>query len=169
MLIRKVVIIAVGMMVTMNLALGDHTRRIIRVREVNASVDELWKAWTTVDGVRSFLAPDARIDLRPNGRYEIWFRPDAPPGQRGSEGTSILALQPPTMLSVEWGMPPEITDLRSQHTHLLVYLEPIGENRSRITLIGSGFGTGPAWDAAYSFFDQAWTDVMESLSHRFSK
>ena len=49
---------------------------------VEATLQQVWRAWTTVEGVKTFFAPDARIELRPNGRYEILFDLDAPEGER---------------------------------------------------------------------------------------
>ena len=31
---------------------------------VKANVDDVWKAWTTTEGVKSFFAPDAKVELR---------------------------------------------------------------------------------------------------------
>ena len=49
---------------------------------VDAGIDEVWNAWSTTEGVKSFFAPGANIDAVPDGPYEIFFMPDAPPGMR---------------------------------------------------------------------------------------
>ena len=60
---------------------------------VDAYKNDVWKAWTTEDGTKTFFAPDCKIDLRPGGAYEMYFNPDAPEGDRGGEGCRILALE----------------------------------------------------------------------------
>jgi hypothetical protein len=66
------------------------------VREVNAPIEKAWGAWTTPDGIKTFFAPDCKVDLRVDGAYEIYFLPEAKPGERGSEGGGmrILGLEP---------------------------------------------------------------------------
>ena len=58
---------------------------------VAASVDEVWEAWTTEEGIQSFFAPACNVELRVDGPYEILFNPDAPVGERGAEGMRVMA------------------------------------------------------------------------------
>lgn len=75
--------------------------RIIRGEAIiEASIDEVWDAWTTEEGMKSFFAPACRIDVRVNGPYEILFDPEAEAGKRGAEGVRILAFEPKKMLSI---------------------------------------------------------------------
>jgi uncharacterized protein YndB with AHSA1/START domain len=57
---------------------------------VNASLDRAWDAWTTEEGIKSFLAPACNIDAHVEGPYEIFFDPEAEPGRRGAEDAKIL-------------------------------------------------------------------------------
>ena len=43
-----------------------------------------------MDGARTFFAPEAHIELRPEGPYEMYFDSDAPVGERGGEGCTVL-------------------------------------------------------------------------------
>ncbi len=40
-----------------------------------------------------------RLDLCPGGAFEMYFNPDAPEGQRGGEGYTILAIEEMRLLS----------------------------------------------------------------------
>src|SRR5260221_13926725 len=81
--------------------------RVIRKQVVvKASPDAVWKAWTTPDGIKSFFAPDARVEARPGGAFEIYFNPFAEPGLKGADGMRFLALQEGRMLSFTWNAPP---------------------------------------------------------------
>ena len=100
---------------------------------VNASADEVWRAWTTEEGAQTFFAPRCIIDLRPGGKYEMLFDLEAEPGKQGGEGVIVLALQPPRMLSITWNAPPEIPDIRAQRTHVTVRLKAVNSNRTRVT------------------------------------
>ena len=65
---------------------------------VPAPPEQVWQAWTTREGVRSFMAPDAVVEARPGGAFEVQFDPLAEPGLRGADGMQFMALQPLRML-----------------------------------------------------------------------
>ncbi|MFN3835106.1 MAG: SRPBCC family protein [Glycocaulis sp.] len=138
-------------------------------RAVTASVvvelpaAEAWRLWTTPEGIASFFAPAANIELRPQGPFELFFLPDAEPGQRGSEETIILGYQENRMLSVSWALPPYMAEVRPHHTHLLLRFEPLDGDRTRVSLTHSGWGEGEAWDAAHAYFERVWPHVLGSM------
>jgi uncharacterized protein YndB with AHSA1/START domain len=136
---------------------------------VDAAIADVWDAWTTPDGARSFFAPECSIDLRVGGVYEMYFDLDAAPGLRGGEGMRILALQPPTMLSFTWNAPPDLPEVRGQHTTVVVRLEAVDASHTRVRLTHSGWGSGGEWDAAYAYFEGAWKQVvLPRLQRRFA-
>ena len=40
---------------------------------VPASLKEVWDAWTTTEGVKTFFSSEAKIELAIGGSYEIYF------------------------------------------------------------------------------------------------
>lgn len=76
----------------------DAERLLHKTVLVNAPVEDVWWAWTTDAGIRSWLLDDSRIELRVGGPYE-WYFDDGQPGLRGSEGCEVLGFQAPTMLT----------------------------------------------------------------------
>jgi uncharacterized protein YndB with AHSA1/START domain len=134
---------------------------------VAATLDQAWDAWTTRDGIRSFFAPDARIEPRVGGAFEIYFDPGAPPGQRGADDMRFMALQPKKMLSFDWNAPPHLPQARAQRTFVIVRFEPLAATSTRVTLHHTGWGEGGEWDAAYSYFDRAWGGVLGNMKKRF--
>lgn len=146
------------------------TDPVIR-REVTvaASVDRVWEAWTTEEGIRSFFAPACHVELEVGGLYEVFFDPDAEPGRRGAEGTRLMALQAPTMLAFTWNAPPHLPSVRRQDTHVVIRLVPIGDRETRVTLTHDGWGEGGEWEQALEYFGRAWGDVvLPRLQHRFA-
>jgi uncharacterized protein YndB with AHSA1/START domain len=135
---------------------------------VDAPVSEVWRAWTTKEGAASFFAPDCSIELEVGGAYEMYFIPDAEPGQRGGEGCTILAIQPEKMLSFTWNAPPSLAEAREQFTHVTLRFEPLPDNRTRVTLTQDGWGEGGKWDEAFDYFKRAWLEiVLPRLVQRF--
>lgn len=135
---------------------------------VSASLKEVWEAWTTEQGIMSFLAPSCNIDIHPDGCYEIYFNPDAPSGEKGGEGLRILAIDFMKMLSFTWNAPPSMPNVRKQRTHVIVRFIPKTEKTTVVTLFHDGWGTGEEWDQAYHYFIRAWGKVvLPRLKFRF--
>jgi uncharacterized protein YndB with AHSA1/START domain len=134
---------------------------------VNADQEDVWVAWTTEEGVKTFLAPACNIDLRPGGAYEIYFNPGAPAGERGGEGNRVMSAQPMEMFSFSWNAPPTLPEVRDQRTHVVLrfYQENGG---TRVTLYHDGWGTGGQWEQAFEYFQRAWGEVvLPRLQYRF--
>jgi uncharacterized protein YndB with AHSA1/START domain len=136
---------------------------------VAAGVDQLWDTWTTREGITSFFSPDARIDARVGGAFQIYMDPGAQPGLKGADDTRYLALQPKRMLSFDWNAPPHLPEARQQRTVVIVRLEPVSERSTKVTLHHVGWGDGGEWDQAYAYFDRAWGFVLGNLKTRFEK
>ena len=149
---------------------GKSPERVIRAETiVDASRDEVWDAWTTEKGIKSFLAPACSIELRVDGPYEIYFDLEVEPSRRGGEGVRILALEPKRMLSITWNAPPHLSEVRKQWTHVTVRFEKIQKGQTKVTLTHDGWGEGKEWDDAFTYFARAWVEVvLPRLKHRFS-
>lgn len=143
-------------------------RFIVKSATVAGAMDDVWKAWTTVEGVTSFFAPQARVDARPGGAYEIVFEPAAPPGERGSEGCKILGLDAPRLLAFDWNAPTHLPAVRRQRTIVNVQLDPSPGGGTDVRLTALGWGNGAEWEQAHAYFERAWDKVLEWLARRFA-
>jgi uncharacterized protein YndB with AHSA1/START domain len=144
-------------------------RQIVKTIHVAASPEEAWGAWATVDGVKTFFGPAARIELRPGGPYEIYFSTDAPEGLRGSEGCKLLSFVPSEMISFTWNAPPEFPKSRREIAQwVVVSFRPNGDG-TLVKLVELGWKEGDEGEAVYRYFDRAWTTVLARLAHSFSE
>ena len=144
------------------------TERAIRLEiEVAAPRSAVWQTWTTSEGVRTFFAPDARIEARPGGAYELYFMPEAPEGSRGSEGCTVVSLAPEERLEVTWNFPPTIPSIRDAHTQWNVVLESLGPERTRVRMTHNHWREGADWDEGFAYFQRAWKLVLSRLQRRF--
>ena len=114
-------------------------RSIDKHIEVPASVHAVWAAWTTREGIVSFLAPDARVEARVGGPFEIYFDPLAPAGTRGADDMRFMALQPPSMLSFDWNAPPHLAEARAQRTFVMVRLSAVSDGLTQVHLHHTGW------------------------------
>jgi uncharacterized protein YndB with AHSA1/START domain len=137
---------------------------------VNASIEDVWRAWTTVSGVKQFFAPNARLRIEPNGPYEILFDPEAAPGSQGGEGCKVLSFIPDRMLSFTWGAPPKFPHAREQKAQWVVLLfQSQGKNKTNVKLIELGWKEGREGDEVYRYFDRAWDLVLRRLAYSFEE
>ena len=145
--------------------------RVLRAEiVVPAPVKDVWDAWTTDAGIRSFFAPEAHVDLRVDGTYDVWFNPKGGPDQRGAEGMRILDVDPLRRFVFTWNAPPSIPSIRGRRTVVVLEFAAAGEKATRLRFSHLGWGEGADWDKAFAYFDQAWGGfVLPSLVHRFEK
>ena len=143
-------------------------RQLARQAAVAAPPAEVWKAWTTLEGVKTFFAPDARIELKPGGAYEMYFDLAAPAGTRGGEGCTLVAIEPETRLAFTWNFPPSLPSIRNQHTQVEIRLSPAeGGKATQVSLTQTGWKDGPDWEKGYAYFERAWSLVLSRLEARF--
>jgi len=138
---------------------GPH-RSIVAETVVPANPAQVWQAWTTEEGLRTFFSPHVTMELRVGGPFQILFNVDAPVGLRGADDMRVMAYENKKMLAFDWNAPPELPEIRPQRTHVTVYFEGTCGGGTRVTLIHDGWGTSGKWDAAIAYFEGAWKEVV---------
>jgi len=142
-------------------------RSIDKQVEVAASLDQAWDAWTTREGITSFFAPDATIEPRVGGAFQIYMDPLAQPGLKGADEMRFMAIQPKKMVSFDWNAPPHLAEARKQRTFVVVRFEPVSEKLTRVSIHHTGWGDGGEWDQTYAYFDRAWGFILANMKKRF--
>ena len=136
---------------------------------VGAPRSEIWKAFTTEEGVKSFFAPDARVKLELFGPYEMYFLLDNEPGKKGGEGNQVLSYKPEKMLSFSWNAPPEFPVEREIKTFVVVEFEEIDKERTKVLLRHFFEREDGRWNEVHDYFARAWDIVLSKLKERFEK
>lgn len=140
-------------------------RAITKTVRIDAPVAEVWAAWTTSAGLKSFLGIDSTIELRRGGKYEFYFGPPEAAPNRGSEGCTVLSYLPQRMLSFTWNAPPSIPAIRAlgPSTFVVIEFAAAGDRATNVQLNHLGWREGAEWDQAYTYFDRAWGAVLTAL------
>jgi len=136
---------------------------------VKAGVDEVWKAWTTSEGIKTFFAPDARVELRVDGPFQIYINPFGEPGMKGADDMRIIGFQEKKMLSFNWNAPPSLPEARKQRSVVIVRFTSRGDQLTEVSLHHVGWGDGGEWDKAFLYFSKAWPVVLKNLARRFEE
>lgn len=142
---------------------------IVVTKTIDAPVAEVWKAWTTTDGIESFFAPKAvKVEPVPGGAFELWFGLAQPEGSRGCEGCKVHSVRPMEQLVLEWNAPPTIPTIRPLRTLVYLDFKPLPGNKTEVTLRNFGYGDGEDWAKNKAYFAAAWPAVMANLEKRFA-
>ena len=144
--------------------------RVLRTAaEVHAPVAEVWKAFTTTAGVLSWMAPVAEVDFRIGGTIKTNYNPHARIGDAGTIVHHIVSYEPERMLATHFDAPQDAPPAAklAQQTWVVYRLEPLSENKTRVTVSMMGWGTGPDWDRSYAFFEKGNKWEMEQLVKHF--
>ncbi len=142
-------------------------RAIDKEMVVPATLDAAWAAWTTREGITSFFAPDAVVDAKVGGPFQIYINPYGEPGMKGADDMRFLAVQPKQMISFDWNAPPSLPEARAQRTFVVVRFAAVDDKNTKVTIYHAGWGNGGEWEKAYAYFDKAWGNVLGNLKKRF--
>ena len=130
--------------------------------QVPGSRSEVWKAMTTAEGMKSWIAPDARVQLREGGEWlAIWS--GAAPG-----GGKIQSFSNESKLVIHAMAPERFPEVRSVGTTVTFTLESCGAQCTRVRMLQTGWKAGAEWDAAYDYLAGGNAQVLESLHRRFA-
>lgn len=139
-------------------------KTIVKEKIINRSMNYLYNKWTTKEGLNSFFSVDNNIEMKPNGKYEIYFSLDKNKNDRGSESCVVLSFIPNRLLSFTWNFPPQFKELRASKQYTWVVIEfQKADNNTLVRLTNTGYLDGEDWHAAYKYFDRAWDIVMDNL------
>ena len=148
----------------------EHAHEVLPVEigtSAAASVDEVWECWTTEEGLVSFLAPAAFVELRVGGPWEF----GADEATAGSDGSGVRILDHVTgeRLSVEWPVPERFPETRGTPTRVDVVLRRMSDQRTLVTIEHTGFGEGHEWAHVSEYFQLFWSGVLNNLRRRFER
>jgi uncharacterized protein YndB with AHSA1/START domain len=144
---------------------------------VAADRDSVWHALSTPEGWKAFTGAVLRVELEPGGQFEVEWVPEAPAGQRGSEGCRVLSLVPGEMLSFSWNAPPKFEFARGQRTWVVMTLQSVKPRLTKVRLRELGFRELAARHpehreelaAVRAYFAKAWPEVLGMLAGHFAR
>lgn len=136
-----------------------------------APVSDVWALFATTEGLRSWLAPVAAIDLRIGGMWEASYDPGARLGDDGNIRNRVLSFLPERMLSIQVAhAPPGFphADVAAQ-LWTVIEFEPVGAGATRVRVSMLGYGESEADDVLYRFFDRGNAYTLQKLAQRIAE
>ncbi|MCA1582627.1 MAG: SRPBCC domain-containing protein [Acidobacteria bacterium] len=115
---------------------------------VPATPERVWAAFTTSEGLTTWLAPSAKVRLELGGEWQVSFGSGAP------SGGNVLSWLPMEMLSVNAMAPEWFPTVRRDRTIAVFRFEPVGEKQTRVRLAQIGWKDGEEWDKAFDYLGE---------------
>jgi uncharacterized protein YndB with AHSA1/START domain len=126
---------------------------------IPAPVHDVWQAFTTEQGLSSWLAPDVSVELKPGGDWPVKF-----PGSTG--GGTIVSFVPEKEIVINALAPDRFPHVRAARTRA-TFTFTAEENSTLVTLSQTGWRSGAEWDAAYEYLAAGNAQMLAMLHHRF--
>jgi uncharacterized protein YndB with AHSA1/START domain len=141
-------------------------QRVVYETEIDASIDDVWKAFTTSDGLQSWMAPLAEIELAVGGKMKSNYNPDGKIGDSSTIESTILSFDPKRMLSLKATKFPEGFPFEeaAKSTWSVFYYSELPEGRTKITVVGLGYTDDEQSQKMRSFFDVANKYSLDELN-----
>ena len=147
-------------------------QRVVRLEiEIPAPISEVWSAFTTAEGLRSWMAPVAATDLKVGGIMKASYNPKAKIGDPANIKNRIISYVPESMLSLQVAQFPPTYPFDTEKAGKLwsvIQFERISEKKTRVILIGLGIEEGEEWDKLHSFSVRANGYSLAMLPKRFT-
>src|SRR5688572_14261688 len=121
---------------------------------VNAPVEAVWSAWTTVEGIQSWMVAKTDIDLRVGGLWRTSYTRDADLAGDAAIHHRVLAFDPGRMLAFQTIKTPKAFPFPGiLTTWTVVYFEPAGTGQTRVTVRMLGYTDDPESQKMRAFFE----------------
>jgi uncharacterized protein YndB with AHSA1/START domain len=127
---------------------------------VPATPAAIWQAFSTSDGLSTWLTPGAMVDLRPGGEWTAHF----PGGKTG--GGTILSFVPQKEIVLAALAPEQFPTVREQRTTVRFEFTPQGDG-TLVKLTQTGWKSGEEWDKAYEYLAKGNAQLLATLRRRF--
>jgi uncharacterized protein YndB with AHSA1/START domain len=126
---------------------------------IPAPLHDVWEAFTTREGLRTWLAPDVSVELKPGGDWLVKF-----PGSTG--GGTIVSFVSDKEIVINALAPDRFPHVRAARTRAVFTFTDEGNN-TLVRLSQTGWQRDAEWDAAYEYLAAGNAQMLALLHHRF--
>jgi uncharacterized protein YndB with AHSA1/START domain len=127
---------------------------------VPGSLDEVWAAFTTTDGLATWLWRDVRVDAHPGGDWLAIF-------PQSTGGGTIVSLTTKKQLVISALAPDKFPTVRKERTQATFEFVAVTPVSTKVTLVQTGWKPGAEWDAAYEYLASGNAELLTQLHRRF--
>jgi uncharacterized protein YndB with AHSA1/START domain len=136
---------------------------------INAPAAEVWRMFTTKEGMESWMVAHAEIDLRLGGLIRTNYAREGVLGDDKTIVNQVISFEPERMLSMKVHQPPADFEFRDAVDGMwtVIYFQPLGAEMTNVRIVGLGFGEDAQSQKMREFFARgnAWT--LEQLQKKY--
>ncbi|GEM_PF-658644 len=142
----------------------EDTREVFEV-EINASVDDIWDAFTTTEGLKSWVAPLADIDFKVGGKWRANYNKEGALGDATTIVNTILCYDPKRMISLKATGFPEGFEYEDAAKEMwsVFYFTPVSDSTTKIKVVGLGYNDSEQSKKMRTYFKAANKYSMDQL------
>lgn len=147
------------------------TEPIVAEGIVDAPVAQVWAAWTTSAGLRSWLAPHAEIDLRIDGLMRSNYKAGGTLGDKDTIVNRVLAYEPLRMLSIRVAKAPDGFAFPNAVAAMwtVLYFDERAPGKTHVRIVGMGFTPDDESQRMRAAFEGGNAYTLGQLQRRFRK
>lgn len=109
---------------------------------INAPVSEVWRLFTTAEGMESWMVAHAEIELKVGGLMRTHYDPRGALGDPNTIVNEVLSFEPERMLSIRVRQPPADFPVpgAARNMWTVIYFQPLEPGMTNVRVVGLGFG-----------------------------
>ena len=144
--------------------------RLVTEGVIEAPVDAVWAAFTTKEGQESWNVAHAEIELKTGGKMRTHYDPMGHIGDPNTIENTILCFEPERMLAIQVTKPPEKLPFQNAIKKMwtCIYLEDVGPARTRLRVVGIGYGDDDESRKLREFFNRGNAYTLKKLQEKFA-
>jgi uncharacterized protein YndB with AHSA1/START domain len=133
--------------------------------DVNASVADIWQAFTTTEGLKSWVAPLADIDFKVGGKWRANYNKEGKLGDASTIENTILCYDPMRMISIKATGFPEGFEFEDAAKDMwsVFYFIPVSDSKTTIRVVGLGYNDSEQSKKMRAYFETANKYSMDQL------
>lgn len=137
---------------------------------VAAPIKDVWAAFTTKEGLESWMAAHADIEVKIGGRMRTQYDPKGVIGDAGTIENEIISYEPERMISIRVAKAPAgfpfPNAVKTMWT--VIYFEAASTQTTRLRIAGMGFGDDEESKKMRAFFERGNAYTLKQLQARFA-
>lgn len=138
---------------------------------VSAPVGDVSSAFDTSQGLRSWMAPHADIDLRVDGLMRVNYKPEGTLGDGSTVVNRVLSFEPQHLLSMRVAKAPDDFPFPGAIVAMwtVVYFEDAGDSKTRLRVVSMGFTPDADSQRMKAFFERGNAYTVMKLQEKIAK
>lgn len=137
---------------------------------VPAPLKDVWAAWTTDEGITSWMVPTGRVDFRVGGSYRTSYNKGSDLTGPDTIENTILAYDPERMIAIKNAKTPASFPFKEamSKTWTVIYFKDLGAKGTEVTSYMNGFDETDDSKKLREFFVKGNQQTLDALKKRFA-